>query len=68
MSHTHSEGITINSSQSLQTSASQVSAHTTFPRTGLYKVWAQFQRGGQIITVPFVVRVADDEALTNLKT
>jgi len=68
MSHTHAEEMTINSSHSPQTSASQVSAHTTFPRTGLYKVWAQFQRGGQIITVPFVVRVADDEALTNLKT
>lgn len=68
MPHTHGEEMTINLSHSPQTSASQVSAHTSFPRTGLYKVWAQFQRGGQIITVPFVVRVADGEVLTNLKT
>lgn len=38
---------------------SEVSAHTTFPRAGLYKLWAQFQRGGQVITVPFVVNVAE---------
>ena len=36
-------------------SASEVAAHTAFPRAGLYKVWAQFQRGGKVITVPFVV-------------
>jgi plastocyanin len=36
-------------------SAAEVAAHTAFPRTGLYKVWAQFQRGGKVITVPFVV-------------
>ena len=37
-----------------------VSAHTTFPDAGLYKLWAQFQRNGQVIVVPFVVRVAKD--------
>jgi hypothetical protein len=41
-----------------QVSASEVSAHTIFPRVGLYKVWAQFQRDGRVITIPFVVRVA----------
>lgn len=35
-----------------------ISAHTSFPEAGLYKLWAQFQRGGQVITVPFVIRVA----------
>ena len=40
-------------------SASQISAHTRFPHAGLYKIWAQFQRRGQVITVPFVVRVAE---------
>lgn len=39
-------------------SPSEVSAHTTFPRSGRYKIWAQFQRGGNVITVPFVVSVA----------
>ena len=38
-------------------SASEVSAHTAFPRAGLYKLWAQFQRGGKVISVPFVVNV-----------
>jgi len=49
--HKHStmEGVTTKPSQS------EVAAHTAFPRSGLYKVWAQFQRGGQIITVPFTV-------------
>lgn len=39
-----------------------VSAHTTFPRPGLYKVWAQFQRQGKVVTVPFVVRVSEGGA------
>ncbi|MBI1763756.1 MAG: YHYH protein [Acidobacteria bacterium] len=30
---------------------------TSFPRAGLYKLWAQFQRGGQVITQPFVLQV-----------
>jgi plastocyanin len=38
-------------------SPSEVLAHTSFPRAGLYKVWTQLQRGGRVITVPFVVRV-----------
>ena len=42
-------------------SPSEVAAHTTFPRAGLYKVWAQFQRGGRVITVPYVVRVAENQ-------
>jgi plastocyanin len=42
-------------------SASEVAAHTAFPRTGLYKVWAQFQRNGKVITVPFVVDAAGSE-------
>ena len=31
---------------------------TTSAGLGLYKVWAQFQRGGRVITVPFVLSVA----------
>lgn len=30
---------------------------TSFPHAGIYKVWAQFQRDGKIMTVPFVVNV-----------
>lgn len=36
-----------------------VAAHTTFPMAGAYKLWAQFQRGGKVIVVPFVVKVAE---------
>jgi hypothetical protein len=31
---------------------------TVFPGPGLYKIWAQFQRGGRVITQPFTLRVA----------
>jgi len=30
-----------------------------FPKPGLYKMWGQFQRGEDLLTVPFVVRIAD---------
>lgn len=49
-------------------SASEVAAHTAFPRSGLYKVWAQFQRGGQVVTVPFVVNVAGGNQKAEVKT
>ncbi|MGG6264354.1 hypothetical protein ACQ4M3_00250 [Leptolyngbya sp. AN03gr2] len=52
----HADSSTDHASHS---SASQISAHTRFPRAGLYKIWAQFQRHGQVITVSFVVRVAE---------
>lgn len=37
----------------------EVSAHVSFPRAGLYKLWAQFQRDGRVIVVPFVLKVAE---------
>lgn len=54
MDHSMAEGVNGEKSHI----GSEVSAHTTFPRRGLYKVWAQFQRGGRVITVPFVLGVA----------
>jgi len=30
---------------------------TNFPSAGLYKLWAQFQQAGQVVTMPFVLRV-----------
>ena len=36
-----------------------VQAHTEFPTAGLYKLWAQFQRGGKVFTVPFVFKVEE---------
>ncbi len=32
---------------------------TAFPKAGIYKLWAQFQLAGAVLTVPFVVRVED---------
>jgi hypothetical protein len=31
---------------------------TTFPKSGIYKIWGQFQHQGKVITVPFVVKVS----------
>lgn len=48
-------------STTVKPSLSEVSAHTAFPRSGLYKLWAQFQRGGRVINVPFIVRVPEGD-------
>ncbi len=50
------------------TSPSEVSAHTSFPQSGLFKVFAQFQRGGKVITVPFVLNVAAADAKAENET
>ena len=34
-----------------------VSAHVSFPKAGIYKIWAEFQRNGKVTAVPFVVDV-----------
>ncbi|WP_250126551.1 hypothetical protein [Chroococcidiopsis sp. CCMEE 29] len=44
---------------SVHATPAQISAHTSFPRAGLYKIWAQLQRDGQVVTLPFVIRVAE---------
>ncbi|MBM7566897.1 hypothetical protein [Paenibacillus sacheonensis] len=36
---------------------SSVMFHTEFPKAGTYKLWAQFQYRGEVITAPYVVRV-----------
>jgi hypothetical protein len=45
--------------ESSEARSNEVAAHTVFPRAVLYKLWAQFQRGGRVITVPFVLSVAE---------
>jgi hypothetical protein len=40
-----------------QTSDATVSVHIVFPKAGIYKLWAQFQRNGRVIDVPFIVDV-----------
>jgi Cupredoxin-like domain len=44
-----------------------VSAHIVFPKAGIYKLWAQFQRNGRVIDVPFVINVVENKEST-LKT
>ncbi|MEO7672453.1 MAG: cupredoxin domain-containing protein, partial [Pyrinomonadaceae bacterium] len=44
---------------STRQSPSEVAAHTTFPKSGLFKIFAQFQRAGKVVTVPFVVNVKE---------
>jgi hypothetical protein len=46
-------------------SPSEVSAHVSFPRAGLYKLWAQFQRDGRVIVVPFVLKVTESQPETS---
>ncbi|HEV7643503.1 MAG TPA: cupredoxin domain-containing protein [Pyrinomonadaceae bacterium] len=37
--------------------ARTIPAYVTFPKGGLYKIWAQFRRQGKVVTFPFVVKV-----------
>lgn len=37
----------------------EIGTRTIFPTPGLYKIWAQFQRKGKVIVVPFIVNVAE---------
>jgi uncharacterized membrane protein len=34
-----------------------IAFHTAFPKPGLYKIWAQFKRGGKVVIADFVVEV-----------
>lgn len=36
----------------------EVDIVTNFPTAGMYKLWAQYQQAGEVITVPFVLHVA----------
>lgn len=55
--HSHGDGPASN--DVTKQSPSEVSAHTSFPQSGLFKIFAQFKRGGKVITVPFVVNVKE---------
>ena len=53
-----------------QNAESIVSAHVAFPNAAKYKIWAQFQRGGKVIDVPFIVEVKQgksEKTLTDVK-
>ncbi|MES2460127.1 MAG: cupredoxin domain-containing protein [Armatimonadota bacterium] len=51
-------GLTLTSAMSTA-SGPTFSFKIALPTAGIYKIWAQFQRRGQVITVPFTFRVAD---------
>jgi Cu+-exporting ATPase len=53
----HQDGAASGDHKHEDAKSSKLGAHTTFPKPGLYKVWAQFQRDGEVITVPFVIKV-----------
>jgi hypothetical protein len=40
-----------------QAAGPQAQFATEFPEAGLYKIWAQFQRSGKVITVPYTVEI-----------
>lgn len=42
-----------------------ISAHLTFPKAGIYKIWAEFKRNGGVIDVPFVVEVKPNTERTS---
>lgn len=44
-----------------QSAESIVSAQVTFPNAAKYKIWAQFQRAGKIIAVPYVVEIGKNK-------
>jgi hypothetical protein len=50
----------------IKTGSSVISTITNFPRAGIYKLWAQFQRQGQIVTVPYVLSVSAPEEQKNV--
>lgn len=54
----------------MSAAANTVSAHVSFPKEGIYKIWAEFQRNGKVTAVPFVVNVkagAEEKALEEVK-
>jgi hypothetical protein len=54
----------------MSSSANLIAAHVAFPKAGIYKIWAEFQRNGKVTAVPFVVNVkqgAEEKALEEVK-
>ena len=68
--HAHDAGSALHTDEKMANpaAASIVSAHVTFPKGGIYRTWAQFKRGGKVITVPFttIVKQGADEKAADL--
>jgi hypothetical protein len=41
-----------------KTSGPEARFATTFPKSGIYKIWAQFKHNDKVFTVPFVVKIS----------
>lgn len=52
--HLHNEKLL-----ALEPPPSEIHAVTSFPKPGIYKLWAQFQRGESVIAQPFVLEVKE---------
>lgn len=48
-------------------SPSEVKVPMIFPKAGIYKIYAQFKRNEEVIAVPFVVSVAENEVSQNME-
>jgi hypothetical protein len=54
----------------MSSAANLIAAHVSFPKAGIYKIWAELQRNGKVTAVPFVVNVkqgAEEKALEEVK-
>jgi hypothetical protein len=47
----------VHTAASLGPPPAEIRVRTSFPRPGLYKLWAQLQRSGQVLTQPFVLQI-----------
>ena len=68
-SHASTDGHQQDTKLAGQDAESIVSAHLTFPKPAIYKIFAQFQRGGKVITVPFIIeaKIGEEEKAVDLK-
>src|SRR5215213_1072506 len=56
--HQHDDNSATKHDEKLSSAAANsVSALVSFPKAGVYKIWAEFQRNGKVTAVPFVVEV-----------
>ena len=55
--HSHDDGAEHKHENGTSDPEVTVSAHVIFPKPGIYKIWAEFQRNGKVTAFPFVVEV-----------
>lgn len=55
--HQHDDSAPKHDDKLMSSAANSVAAHVSFPKAGIYKIWAELQRNGKVTAVPFVVNV-----------